>query len=153
MITIYNKQRTVKIDREKTGRVMALILKKLRYEDYDVGIMFVNDATMQRYNREYRGYDKPTDILSFPFHAGLKAGKRIVPQSPDDQNLGDLIIDVPYVLRVAQERLIPFDEQVQTLLVHGVFHLLGYDHMNDADYARMRRRERDMLKYVKSVSA
>jgi rRNA maturation RNase YbeY len=149
MITIYNKQRAVKIGREKVSQAVMLILTKLKYHDYDIGIMFVNDAAMQQYNREYRGYDKPTDILSFPFHGELRAGKRIAPQSSDDKNLGDLIINAPYVLRVTQERSVPFEEHLMTLLVHGIFHLLGYDHITDADYARMHRRERAMLKYVK----
>ena len=75
-------------------------LTTLGYEEFDLGIWITTDATIQKYNREYRHKDKPTDILSFPYHDKLKAGKRIKVQEPEDENLGDLIISAAYVKKM-----------------------------------------------------
>lgn len=149
MITIRNMQRKVPVNTVALRRDVSFILKTLAYDDYDIGIMIVNDEKMQHYNLTYRGKDSPTDILSFPFHTQLKAGERIVPASFDEQNLGDLIIDAPYVVRAAHELGVSFEERIRVLLVHGVYHLLGYDHITDEDYVLMNDVEQKMLTALK----
>ncbi len=72
---------------------------------------------MRRLNREWRKKDKPTDVLSFP------SGERGF--------LGDLVIDVPYAARQARSRGHSLERELQILLVHGVLHLLGFDHEKD----------------------
>lgn len=148
MITIRNTQRKVAIDLVKLQGDAECILNKLRYANYDLGILIVNDAAMRAYNKQYRDKDKPTDILSFPYHTDLQPGQRIKPSSPDDKNLGDIIIDAPYVVREAQELGVGLDDRLRVLLVHGIYHLLGYDHMTDAEYALMHKKEKAMLKYL-----
>lgn len=148
MITIANKQRKVACNREQLTADAQALLKFLNYEDFDLGILLTTEATIQKYNRDYRHKDKPTDILSFPYHTELKAGKRIKVTMPEDKNLGDLIIAPAYVVKDAAKLGVTFESRMQRLLVHGICHLLGYDHIEDADYAVMLKKEKAMLKQL-----
>jgi rRNA maturation RNase YbeY len=150
MITIKNTQRKINIDTEQLKRDAQTILNALDYADYDLGIWLTTNKTIHRYNVTYRKKDKPTDILSFPFHTDLKAGERIKPASEDDKNLGDLIISPEYIQKAAQELNTPFEKRLQVLLVHGICHLLGYDHITDHDYNIMKKKERFLLEKLHS---
>ncbi len=97
---------------------------------------------MRSLNRRYRGIDRTTDVLSFSFREGAFADLR-----PDI--LGDIVISVPQAERQARQAGHPFAREVELLLVHGLVHLLGYDHERGPSEARrMRRRERQFLKQV-----
>jgi probable rRNA maturation factor len=145
MIVIRNTQRTIEINTERLRTEAETVLQALRYADCDLGILITTDATIRRYNKQYRNKDKATDILSFPYHE-LRAGERLKTCCPEDRNLGDIMISAPYVKRAAEELKVSFDDRMTVLLVHGICHLLGYDHENDADYAVMHRKERALLK-------
>lgn len=146
MITIRNTQRKISIDVEKLHQDAQVILNALRYHDYDLGIWLASDIRIRAYNRDYRNKDKVTDILSFPYHTELKAGERIIPRSPEDKNLGDLIIAPSYVYHDLARWNQSFEKRMQVLLVHGICHLLGYDHIKDEDYKVMKRKEATLLK-------
>ena len=146
MITINNRQRKIQVDVKKLSSDAYKALELLRYKDFDLGILITTDVTIRKYNATYRGKDKPTDILSFPFHPELQAGKRIKVMSDDDKNLGDIIISAEYVAKQIEGTGVTCDERMQVLLVHGIFHLLGYDHLTDAQYKQMHRRELWLLK-------
>jgi len=124
MITIQNKKNTVLIDKKQLRSDAQKILNLLDYADFELTILLTNNATIQKYNRDYRNKDVPTDILSFPFHE-IQPGQRIVAKTEDDKNVGDLIISVEYVQKLYPDNLY---ERMQTLLVHGICHLLGHDH-------------------------
>src|SRR5215510_4424921 len=127
MITIKNTQRTMIIKHNRIKKIATTMLKTLRYDKLDLGIWFTTNKTIRCYNRDYRGKDKPTDILSFPYHSDLKPGERIVVHSPEDANLGDLIISLEYVQKEAYKTWNrTFDEHLTVLLAHGIAHLLGY---------------------------
>ena len=146
MILIKNKQRKIKVDTEQLQLDAERILTFLKYQDYDLGIVLTSNATMQKYNRDYRHKDKATDILSFPFYPKLKPGERIKPTSDDEKNLGDLIIAPQYVQKDAPNWKQNFDERMRVLLVHGICHLLGYDHETEEEYVVMHRKEKALLK-------
>lgn len=148
MITITNKTRTLKVSEKKLRAQALAMLEALKYEDCDLGILLTTDRTIRTYNRDYRHKDKPTDILSFPFHPELKAGERIIFYSEDDKNLGDLIISLEYVARTAHKWDRTFDEHMTALLAHGISHLLGYDHITDEQYDEMHKVEKKLLKKV-----
>lgn len=150
MITISNKQRKIPCNVEKLTADATLILKLLKYEDFDLGILLTTENSIQNYNRDYRGKYKPTDVLSFPYHTELKAGKRIKVTMDEDKNLGDLIMAPAYIAKDAVRLGISFDSRMQYLLVHGICHLLGYDHIEDADYAVMDKKEKFLLKKLNS---
>jgi len=146
MITIKNRQRNIKIDENQIKKIVQKILNFLHYNNFDVGIWFTTNRTITRYNKKYRKKNKPTDILSFPFHESASPGKQIEVQTEDDRNLGDLIISLEYVKRNAEQLAISFDKHLQALLVHGICHLVGYNHLADEDYEKMRHKELQILK-------
>ena len=74
MIYIKNTQRVVKLDIKKIKRDIEHILELVRYSDFDVSVWFTTNKTIQTYNRDYRGKDKPTDVISFPYHTEAKPG-------------------------------------------------------------------------------
>lgn len=150
MILIKNQQRKIAIDLKKLKTDAQQILAALKYDDFDLGILVTTNATIRKYNRDYRHKDKPTDILSFPAHPALQAGKRIKVRSDDDKNLGDLIISAEYVVKDADKLNVTLAERLEVLLVHGICHLLGYDHIEDADWRRMRAKEAILLKKLRS---
>lgn len=97
----------------------------------EVSVRLTDDAEMQRLNHDYRGKDKPTNVLSFPMHApDALAGWAKAGQT--DLLLGDLALGFETVVREAAEKGIATQAHVIHLLVHGTLHLLGHDHLDDA---------------------
>lgn len=148
MVTIYNKQRKCAVDKTHLHTLLQHILDIVEYSDFDIGLLITNNKTMHAYNKTYRQKDKPTNILSFSYHPTLKAGRRIAVKSEDDKNLGDLIISLEYINEQAHEMNIPAAEHIKNLLVHGVCHLLGYDHETESQYRTMKAKEASILKQL-----
>lgn len=152
MIYLKITQRKVPIDRAALTKDLEKILQLIDYPDFAVGVWITNNATIREYNREYRKKDKATDILSFPAYPDLKAGERIVVDCCDEDScgdgkeLGDLMLSAEYIVEAAQELGVSFEERLRVLLVHGICHLLGYDHIEDADYKKMHQKETAILK-------
>jgi rRNA maturation RNase YbeY len=145
MITIRNTQRKISIDVNRLKADAQTILDALDYSDFDLGIWLTSNKMIRTYNKEYRDKDKPTDVLSFPYHTELKAGKRIKVTSDDDKNLGDLILAPEYIQNDLPKWETTFEKHLQRLLVHGICHLLGYDHIEDKDYKVMHKKEMELL--------
>ena len=148
MITIRNTQRKIKIDIAKLKHDAQTILDALGYSDFDLGIWLTSNKMIRKYNSEYRHKDKPTDVLSFPYHTELKAGQKIKVKAEEDKNLGDLIIAPEYVIHDLPKWDTTFEKHLQRLLVHGICHLLGYDHIKDEDYKVMHKKETQLLKKI-----
>jgi len=147
MITLLNNQK-IPVNKEQLKKDAQRILAYLDYPDFDLGIMLADNTTIHEYNKKYRNKDKPTDILSFPFHDKLKAGERIIAQTDAEKNLGDIIISPEYVQEDLPRWNQSFDKRMRTLLVHGICHLLGYDHIKDEDYEVMQKKEEELLKQL-----
>jgi rRNA maturation RNase YbeY len=148
MILIQNEQ-SFPIDLKKLKKNTQTILQALDYKGYDVSIMLVNPDEMHAYNKNYREKDKATDILSFPYHDQLKAGERIIPASSEDKNLGDIILCPQYIQDDLERWEMNFEDRIDVLLVHGICHLLGYDHIEDEDYEVMKKQEAVLLEAIK----
>ena len=99
-----------------------------RSTDAKLVIRIVDEPESQALNRQYRGIDKPTNVLSFPFEA---------PPHVPSKHIGDLVICAPVVEREAAEQGKALDAHWAHMVVHGVLHLLGYDHQTDADAETM----------------
>ena len=149
MINIQNKQRKFDIKNFKIEKKLNFLLDVLGYKKYDVGLLITTNKTIQSYNQTYRQKDKATDILSFPYHPQLKAGEKIVVKQPEDKNLGDMIISLEYVEKDAKNLDVTFLDRLDVLLVHGICHLLGYDHIIDADYLVMKEEEERLLELLR----
>lgn len=99
-------------------------------------VRIVDNAESQALNSEYRGKDKPTNVLSFPMDIPFDVGTRV---------LGDLAIAVEVVEQEAKEQGKPADAHWAHMVVHGVLHLLGYDHLEDEEAESMEQLEREIL--------
>lgn len=122
-----------------------------------VSVRLCDDETIHEINREFRGIDRATDVLSFPminYPQGMTAGKadKLLRQALDDElnacMLGDLIISVPHALAQAEEYGHSPEREAAYLLVHGICHLMGYDHIDPDDQRRMRAMEEKILNAV-----
>ncbi len=106
-------------------------------EDCELSIRIVDAAESQQLNRDYRGKDKPTNVLSFPFESPVPLQPRL---------LGDLVICAPVVTAEAAEQGKAELNHWAHLTIHGCLHLLGYDHINDDEAEQMENREIAILR-------
>lgn len=106
----------------------------------ELGVLVTDDETVRRLNREYAGEDHATDVLSFSLEEGEEFA---LPDSV--RRLGEVIISYPTAERQAREAGRPPEDEVEHLLVHGILHLLGYDHAEPGDERRMRSRENELI--------
>lgn len=148
MITIKQTQRKIHFCTAQYQKKALKILRHLGYADFDLGILLTTDATIQKYNKQFRQKDKATDVLSFPYHTDLKAGDRIVVSTPDDKNLGDIIISVPYVFHNKHNLEGSFEQRMDRMLVHAICHLLGHDHIEDEEFEVMTNLENELLQII-----
>ena len=109
----------------------------------ELGVVVTDDATVRELNSRYLGVDEPTDVLSF----GLGEEDDVPFALPPDEapSLGEVIISYPTAVRQAEEEGHGVEAEVAHLLVHGILHLLGYDHSEAEDERIMRRREDEIL--------
>ena len=131
-VAVWNAQRSERVDTAALERFLLKVAREappLRASS--VGVRLVSDAEMARANVEFRGKSGPTDVLSFPDGADDGEGRPY---------LGDILIAVPTARRQAKQQSHPLRRELQTLLLHGYLHLLGYDH--EADDGLMMRYQR-----------
>lgn len=100
-------------------------------QNYEVDVSFVDEETIQQINRDYRHIDRVTDVISFAFNDDESELGRIVGDVP--RLLGEIFICVPQALRQAKEIGNSEEREFCFLFVHGLLHLLGYDHMSKED--------------------
>lgn len=104
----------------------------------ELSLLFTGDAEMREINRDWRQQDKPTNVLSFP-------GEDLQPGDPAGMTLGDIVVAYETVEREAGLEGKRFEDHLTHLVVHGIFHLFGYDHMDDEEAALMEDAERRAL--------
>lgn len=127
---------------ERMRRRLRTLLLSSGLPDAELSILFVGDRAMRTLNRTWRGKDRTTDVLSFSLREGRFP--RIRPEL-----LGDIVISVPAAARQAREEGLPLVREIDRLLVHGLVHLLGYDHERGPREARrMRSKERELLRGI-----
>ena len=102
-----------------------------------LSVALLNDRAVRRLNRDFRGKDKPTNVLSFPADSLARSGRRL--------ELGDIALALGVVRREAKAQGKAAADHLAHLMVHGVLHLLGYDHETDQDAATMEGLERKAL--------
>jgi probable rRNA maturation factor len=113
------------------GKIAQAILALVGEAEAELSVALIGNAEMQKLNAKYRRKDYPTDVLSFPMEGTLPSPTRL---------LGDVIISVEKAREQAKERGRTRDEEIVTLLIHGIVHLLGYDHERSAKDARSMKR-------------
>ncbi|GAB4360454.1 MAG: rRNA maturation RNase YbeY [Oricola sp.] len=122
------------------GRAVGSAVARLGLGDAqsELSIVFTDDAAMRQLNAEWRGIDKPTNVLSFP-------ALDLAPGDAPGPLLGDIVVAYETVVREAALEGKAFDAHLLHLIVHGFLHLLGYDHENDAEADEMEAAERAIL--------
>ena len=155
----------------RTVMEAALVEALPQGEPAQVGLVVTDDKTVQELNRQFRGLDEVTDVLSFSAsHSGHWEGDpqesaEASPESVDSEELnfvlppgepsplGEVIISFPQTIRQAQERNGPVEQELALLIIHGVLHLVGYDHMEPEDEAHMQAKERSALAAISQLKA
>lgn len=126
--------------RQLVDGVLQATLLELGFDNIDseLSLVFTNDADIREINAKWRHIDKPTNVLSFPAFA-------LQPGQEPGEILGDIVIARETVEREAAEEGKSFDDHLSHLVVHGLLHLMGYDHQNDDEAEQMEALERKIL--------
>jgi rRNA maturation RNase YbeY len=128
-------------------RVARAALEQMGEGGSELSVALVHDDEMHRLNRDYRGKDRTTDVLAFALREGEATGT----QEPG--LLGDVVISLPTAERQARERGHATERELAELLLHGILHLLGYDHeRSPAEARRMFAKQRALLHAVEGVA-
>lgn len=139
-IEVVNRQRLKVIDKKQAVALSRAVLHEIGRAEAGLTISFIRDRQMRQLNREYRGLDKPTDVLSFAYHEA----EEDVSFAEADSSLGDLVISVETAERYAGELGLTFERELEHLVIHGTLHLAGYDH--ETDNGEMQRLEKRLRK-------
>jgi probable rRNA maturation factor len=135
-VYLSNATRKSGLDFRAIERTVGALLAAIDERESSISVSFVRDAKIRELNRAFRGLDKPTDVLSFPL---VEPGDAY---PGAERLLGDIVISVDTARRQAADYDAPLDREVERLLIHGVLHLLGHDHLEPAERAAMEAEER-----------
>ena len=118
--------------------------------DIEMGLVIASQQRVQQLNKAYRGKDMPTDVLSFTMLAesGDAAEAAFIHPPDGMKHLGEVIISYPQAIIQAEEHHHSIKREVAILVIHGILHLLGYDHMEDESAQEMAARESAVLKTI-----
>ncbi len=117
-------------------KVIDNALLKLNLKNSSFSIILTNDEEIRKLNQKYRKINKPTDVLSFPINANNNLPINL---------LGDIYISVPMMKKQAKDYNTGEKRELSFLVIHGLLHLLGYDHINEDDKKKMRELEKELL--------
>ena len=162
-VLIDNRQDKVTVDEAMEALVAQVVDKVLAYEEceeeYEVSISFVENEEMRSLNNEYRSIDKETDVLSFPMveFADDELEEEHEDEYEDEDYideeiaLGDIVISMEKVLEQSEEYGHSFNRELAFLLVHGMLHLLGYDHEDEITEKEMFDKQETILREMNLI--
>ncbi|MBM7855720.1 putative rRNA maturation factor [Desulfohalotomaculum tongense] len=143
-VVVSNLQKVIQVEQRWENMAVKAVERALALHnraDAEVSLVFVDDEYIHQLNRDYRGVDRPTDVLSFAMDEGEE-----IPESEEVGHvLGDVVISLPRAQKQAQEYNHSLEREIAFLAVHGALHLLGYDHQTEEDTNTMRRQEEGIL--------
>lgn len=137
-ISIFNETNQI-INQDLVESLIKAVLASEQKSKIELNVIFVDNHAIQLINQEYRAIDQPTDVISFAFCDSPSIIEY------EYELLGDIYISVDKAGEQAIEYGHSFDREIGFLVVHGMFHLLGYDHIDDGDAAIMRQKEEGIL--------
>jgi rRNA maturation RNase YbeY len=142
-ICIQNRQRAVAIHTALVKKSVLQIMAYLGCSEQELSVVFSNDRLLQKLNRTYRHKDRPTNVLAFPQVPTYAS-------EPTSTILGDVIVSLPMAAREAHDLKQSLEERVIYLLLHGILHLLGYEHEGSAaQRRRMEALEQEVLAHLR----
>ncbi len=140
-ITVHFDNIAYPVNVSRLKNICNWLLKQCGVSSFNLSVLLVNDQEMARLNNHYRGKNIATNVLSFPLTAGED-----YPALPAQKELGDIIVSVDTALRESIEYCQTLNERLSWLLIHGLLHLLGYDHeKSDRERKRMEKKEQLLL--------
>lgn len=144
-VYIDNRQDKVEIEDDILEVIEKVVKEVLIFEDEslecEVSVSFVDNEEIKGLNRDYRGVDKETDVLSFPMDDEFSVEGPLL--------LGDIIISLEKALEQSKDFGHSLYREISYLTAHSMFHLLGYDHMNEEEKNIMREKEKEVMKILK----
>ncbi len=144
-IWIQDHQDEIKTDKEKIKQWMGRILEQLGYPQGELSILLVADKEIEDLNRRYLQRKGPTNVIAFPMREGEIANL-------NPEILGDIVVSIETAKRQAFESGIDFKEMLARLLIHGLLHLLGYDHEGpEKEAGEMEQKEEELLLNLSQV--
>ncbi len=125
--------------------------EKLKKLNLYISVTLTTPEEIRKLNAEYRNIDKETDVLSFPMFEKSEIDEIVKKQikSPVEETIGDIVISIQRVQEQAVEYGHSFERELSYMLVHGFYHLMGYDHIEEEDKKRMRPKEEKILNELK----
>ena len=112
---------------------------------YEVSLVFTNADRVRQLNRDYRGVNEPTDVLAFHMLPERQSDSSFALPPDGVTRLGEVIVSYPQALAQAKERGHSLERELALLVIHGILHLLGYDHEESREAKKMREREKELL--------
>jgi probable rRNA maturation factor len=144
-ILITNRQAIASLDISSLRRSIHRILKHLGREKDEISVLFVEDREIRDINKTYLKRDRPTNVIAFSMQEG--PFRKIHPQV-----LGDVVISIETAFRDARKEGMPLEDEILFLLIHGILHLLGYDHEGSAARSRrMGQKQREIFDALKNA--
>jgi probable rRNA maturation factor len=152
---ILNRQKKVRLAEKALSEFLGSILREVNFADAEVSVAFVRDAEIAKWNQGFRNKKGPTDVLSFPALTKRQARRRAMQSSRVARSngksgtqesfvLGDIAIAPETARRYAKKNGRTLDSEIRILMLHGVLHLMGYDHESESDYGQMNRIEQKL---------
>jgi probable rRNA maturation factor len=146
LIYVSNRTRKHRLNVRALSRTARRLVDAAGARGASLSLSFVGDRAIRSLNRTHRGLDRPTDVLSFPlFEPG--GAPRGAAKGPE-QMLGDVVISLDTAARQARDYDASLRAEIERLLIHGILHLLGHDHEQPGERARMLRAERRLARAI-----
>mgnify|MGYP001427606029 FL=1 len=142
-VLLRNDHPDINIDCNDIENIIIKIMDHLDCRNQEVSILLTGNKYIRRLNQEFRSIDQPTDVLSFPQNADED------PCIPEEVILGDIAVSLDIAKAQAKEHGLDFKEEIILLLIHGILHLLGYDHeISEQEEKQMRNKTRELFKLI-----
>jgi len=142
MVFIKNQQQIIPVEAKKIKKAAERILASLRISGYELSVLLLDNKGIRAVNKKYLNRNRPTNVISFSLTEGEFG-------NINPQVLGDVVISVEKALEQAEINVTTLGEEISFLLIHGILHLLGYDHVRGkGERKRMREKEKEVYKVV-----
>jgi probable rRNA maturation factor len=139
---------TAEVDKSWLEKIARVVLEaEVISPSTEIGLLITDNKTVQKLNRIYRGENKPTDVLAFQMTPSINQENEGLFVSPPDgiRHLGEVVISYPQAVKQASEHGHDVMHELALLIVHGMLHLLGYDHELPEEEQKMKDKENEML--------
>jgi len=142
VVFIKNQQEIIPVEAKKIRKAAELILASLRISGYELSVLLLDNKGIRAVNKKYLNRNRPTNVISFSLTEGEFG-------NINPHVLGDVVISVEKALEQAETRGTSLEEELTFLLIHGILHLVGYDHeKKGSERKKMRKKEKEVYRFI-----